>query len=437
MAQAHDAIVVGASLAGCTAATLMARAGARVALVEKHADPAAFKRVCGHFLQPGAVPVLERLGVLDEVLAAGAQRGRPRVWTRYGWSAAPPPDAARETLNLRRAVLDPIVRRTTAATPGVTLLAGHTVTAARAGRDGARVTARARTGGEVELRGRLLVGADGRSSKVAELLGVRTRRSRNDRFGYWGYFEGPGLDTGASVHIWFLEPDVGIVTPTDGGLTQYVAFPVAERAAAFKRDPEGELRAFIAALPDAPPIGACTRVGPMVGKLDLTNEWRRAAGDGWALTGDAALAADPVGAIGCGWALQSGEWLADAAGRALAAGRPLGAALRRYRRRHRRELLGHSLLAADGARAGTMSPVQRLLFSAAQDDPVTGDRLELFAARLARPGSLLSPRSLGRAAFVVARRRAPMRPARPRAARPAARPPVRAAAARSRGSARG
>ncbi len=406
MAQEHDAIVVGASLAGCTAAVFLARAGARVALVEKHADPAAFKRVCGHYLQPGAVPVLERLGVLDEVQVAGAQRGRARVWTRYGWIGDGLPDAARESLNLRREVLDPIVRGTAAETPGVTLLAGQTVTAARAGAAGARVTVRTRADGERELRGRLLVGADGRGSKVAGMLGVRTRRSRNDRFAYWGYFEGPGLDTGASVHIWFLEPDVGIVTPTDSGLTTYVAFPVAGRAAAFKADPEGELRRFIAALPDAPPIESCRRVGPMVGKLDFANEWRRAAGDGWALVGDAALAADPVGAIGCGWALQSGEWLAEAVAPALVEGGSLPAALRRYRRRHRRELLGHSLMAADGAKAGSMSPVQRLLFSAAQDDPVTGDRLELFAARLIRPRALLSPRALGRAALVVARRHA-------------------------------
>jgi hypothetical protein len=63
-------------------------------------------------------------------------------------------------------------------------------------------------------------------------------------------------------------------------------------------------------------------------------------------------------------------------------------------------------MAADGAKAGGLSPVQRLLFSAAQDDPVTGERLELFATRLRRPGVILSPRSLARAAFVVARRRA-------------------------------
>ena len=35
----YDAVVVGASVAGCTAARFLAFAGARVALVEKRPDP--------------------------------------------------------------------------------------------------------------------------------------------------------------------------------------------------------------------------------------------------------------------------------------------------------------------------------------------------------------------------------------------------------------
>ena len=70
-----DAVVVGASLAGCATAIHLGRAGHRVALVDKRPDPAAYKRVCGHFIQSSAVPALERLGVLDELEAAGAVRG--------------------------------------------------------------------------------------------------------------------------------------------------------------------------------------------------------------------------------------------------------------------------------------------------------------------------------------------------------------------------
>ena len=59
----------------------------------------------------------------------------------------------------------------------------------------------------------------------------------------------------------------------------YVAFLGTERVKAFRRDIEGELRAFVGALPDAPPIAESRLAGPLVGKLDLTNEWRRPSGD--------------------------------------------------------------------------------------------------------------------------------------------------------------
>ncbi len=398
-----DAVVVGASLAGCATAIHLGRAGHRVALVERRPDPAAYKRVCGHFIQSSGVPALRRLGVLEELEAAGAVRGRPRAWTPDGWLAEPAGGPVPRSLSIRRERLDPLLRSRAAQTPGVELMLGRSLEATGPAPGGRRV----QLSGGRELTARLVVGADGRGSRTAKLAGVRTRTSPNARFAYWGYFEGPPLGTGASVHIWFLGRDVAIATPTDGGLMLYVAFPGRERLDAFKRDIEGALRGFLGGLPDAPPIAGASLAGPLVGKLDLTNEWRRPVGPALALAGDAAIAADPVGAIGCGWALQSAEWLAEAVSPALHGERALRAALGAYRRRHRRELLGHSLLAADAARAKPPAPPQRLLFAAAVHDPVTARRVVDFAAREIRPHQLLSPRSLARAALVTSRARGP------------------------------
>jgi hypothetical protein len=66
--------------------------------------------------------------------------------------------------------------------------------------------------------------------------------------------------------------------------------------------------------------------------------------------------------------------------------------------------MGHSLLAADAAQAKPLNPLQRLIFSAATRDATTAARVEAFAARTARASSLFSPRTLGRAALVNARR---------------------------------
>ena len=60
----YDVAIVGASIAGCAAAALYGRRGARVALIERNADPLAYKSVCTTFIQASATPVLERLGMV-------------------------------------------------------------------------------------------------------------------------------------------------------------------------------------------------------------------------------------------------------------------------------------------------------------------------------------------------------------------------------------
>ena len=46
----YDAVIAGGSIAGCTAAILLGRAGARVAVVERQRRPDAYKALCGHFI---------------------------------------------------------------------------------------------------------------------------------------------------------------------------------------------------------------------------------------------------------------------------------------------------------------------------------------------------------------------------------------------------
>ena len=66
----------------------------------------------------------------------------------------------------------------------------------------------------------------------------------------------------------------------------------------------------LADLPDGPDLSAGRRVTKIMRRLDMSNIRRRVSGPGVALVGDAAQATDPLVGVGCGWALQSGEWLA-------------------------------------------------------------------------------------------------------------------------------
>src|SRR5262245_59531299 len=120
----YDVAIVGASLAGCTAAILLSRAGARVALIEKQPDPQAFKRMCSHFIQASAVPTIERLGLYEPILAAGGLRSRFHAWTRWGW-IEPTERQSAYCLNLRRSLLDPMLREKAANLAGVDLMLGE------------------------------------------------------------------------------------------------------------------------------------------------------------------------------------------------------------------------------------------------------------------------------------------------------------------------
>jgi flavin-dependent dehydrogenase len=395
----YDVAIVGASLAGCATAILLGRAGARVALVEKSPDPQAFKRICTHYIQSSAVPVLERLDLLEPMMQVGALRSRVRIWTRWGWIEPPEKSTVSLGVNLRREVLDPLIRRAAAEVPGVDLIPGHTVEGLMRDEEGRVCGVCARTsGGEIrELRTRLVVGADGRDSRVAKLSGVRAKRAPHARFAYGGYFEGPMPATYPDQALWILDPHMAAAFPTDGGLVFYAVMPTKDRLPEFKRDPEAALRAFVGAVPDAPPILASRLVGDVTGKIDMTNVLHSLTAPGLALVGDAAAALDPMWGVGCGFALQSAEWLADSVAPAL--GDParsgvraesLEQGLERYRRRHKRGLGGHTRTILDYATGRKLNGPERLLFSTATYDRRVGRVFEAFGSRNIGPVRMIA-----------------------------------------------
>lgn len=399
----HDVVIVGASLAGCTAAILLGRAGLRVAVVEQRPDPAAFKRICGHFIQSSAVPTLERLGLLGPIEEAGGVRSRLRMWTRWGMIEPPSPNVVAPAVNLRRERLDPLVRGVASRERGVEMILGQRVTGLIHADDVfAGVRVRNRHGDELSLRACLVVGADGRNSTIAKLAGVRTKVSRHGRFSFAAYFDGPPPAGAPDGTIWMLDPQWVAAFPTDSGEVMYGCMPTKDRLSEFRRDPDAALRAFVADVPDAPPIMQARQVAPTLGKIEMPNVQRAPVAPGLALVGDAALASDPLFGVGCGWAFQSAEWLADAVASSLGGDELLRDGLARYRRRFRKRLNGHAALIHDYATGRRFNVPERMLFSAAAYDPRVGAAFNRFGTRNAGPGSLIP--TFGRALGVHANR---------------------------------
>jgi flavin-dependent dehydrogenase len=398
----YDAAIVGASLSGCTAAILLGRAGARVALIEKRPDPEAFKRVCSHFIQASAVPTIERLGLYEPILAAGGVRSRFHSRTPWGWVE---PTGRREAycLNLRRSLLDPMLRETAAAEPGVELMLGQS--AERLLSDGGGfggVVVRDREGNEREIRARLVVGADGRDSRVAELAQVKEKTLPHNRLAYGGYFEGPKPRFWPDGAVWLLDPDMAAAFPTDGGQVFYIAMTHKDRAPEFKADPERALVEHVAAVPEPPPIRESRCVGPVIGKVEMPNRIRGPIAPGLALVGDAALATDPIFGVGCGFAFQSGAWLADSVAPAPRGSEDLEKGLRRYRRRHRRQLGMHARLIHDYSTGRKFDRFEQLMMSTAVRDPKAAALFEDVGTRRVTPPRALAPMAM-RIAAVNAR----------------------------------
>jgi 2-polyprenyl-6-methoxyphenol hydroxylase-like FAD-dependent oxidoreductase len=392
--QSYDAVIVGGSLAGCAAATMLGRAGARVAVVEKSPDPAAFKRVCSHFIQASAVPTLERLGLVEPMMATGALRSRFNARVPWGWIEAPPERAAL-AINLRRSKLDPMAREMAASTPGVDVMLGRTVTELRR-QDGAfrGVITQDRDGATTAIEAPLTIGADGRDSRIAKLSGVKVKTYPHGRFAYGGYFEGvpPPRADSTTASVWMMDPDWAAAFPTDDGLLFCAAMATKDRLPEFREDPEAALLSYFDSVPEGPSLrsGRVVRDPGVLGKIDMTNRMRTPTAPGLALIGDAALATDPLFGVGCGWAFQSAEWLADAVAPALRGEEGLEAGLRRYRRTHSRHLRGHAWMIHDYATGRKMQPPERLIFSGAVRDPRVASIFDAFGARQIGAGRMMA-----------------------------------------------
>jgi 2-polyprenyl-6-methoxyphenol hydroxylase-like FAD-dependent oxidoreductase len=308
-----DTIVVGARCAGSPLATLLARRGLRVCLVDRTDFPSDTPST--HGIQPPGVKVLAELGVLDELLAMAPaidegfiafDQHRIRYPGITEVLGAP-------MVNARRVTLDAILVEAAAAA-GADVRTRTTVRGLV--EEGGRVVGVETTAGR--LLAPLVVGADGARSTVARLLAApEYYRTPAQRIFLWAYFE--GVDPGER-RVWLGSiGDSGfLASPTDAGLFLAALVAPAGRRTEARAD---RARVFADGTGRWPELRDVIAPARMVGPVRMMSRWhgffRQSAGPGWALAGDAGHFKDPTPGQGISDALCQVAALAPAIARAL------------------------------------------------------------------------------------------------------------------------
>ncbi|MEW6754426.1 MAG: geranylgeranyl reductase family protein, partial [Candidatus Latescibacterota bacterium] len=322
-----DLAIVGAGPAGATCALYAARAGLRVALLDRECFPR--DKVCGDVIPRKGVQCLQELGLLDALHAVPHVRAGGVVFSSPNGTVARVPFApAGHALDgyvcyvCRRLVFDEILfaaaSRRAEAHQGLRvedlIVEGGRVCG---------VTGTDPSGRPQEIRARVVVGADGFRSIVARRTGLYRHDPAHWAVATRAYYRGVGEVTDA-IEVHFVDdilPGYFWIFPLDGGLVNV--------GLGMRHD---ELRTRGIRLRDAhvaatqspffrQRFASAELVGPITGwNLPLGSRRRPVHGDGFVLLGDAAGLVNPFSGEGIGNAMWSGRIAAEVLARACGHG---------------------------------------------------------------------------------------------------------------------
>lgn len=316
----YDVVIVGARCAGATLAAFLARAGARVLLLDRAGLPSD-QLLSTHSIHPPGMDVLDEVGVGPAVRSVAPASRIVRMRVPQASFEVEFPEGRAEYCP-RRKRLDGLLQQAAVAA-GVELL-DHTRVVSliwENGRVSGVRTTNTDRGADRSFSAPLTVGADGRYSTVARLVGAGEYLGYDaPRAMYWGYWNAPSFwrtDPEYRFGMYFSWADnlPRVIFQTDHDQLMLGCCPPSHQTDAWRADPMGTLRAALAAEPVIGSVmGDSGPDGAIRGTVRERYFFRRAVGDGWALVGDAGHHKEVLLGDGITEALLQAKGLASAIG---------------------------------------------------------------------------------------------------------------------------
>ena len=309
-----DVLVIGGGPAGSTAAALLAERGHRVTLLEKTHHP---RFHIGESLLPANLPLLEKLGVADEVKAIGMEKwGAEFVspWHEHK-QAFEFADALDKTMpmayQVRRSAFDEILIRN-AARKQARVVEGCQVNDVNflPEEAGAVVHARHEDGREEIVQARFVLDASGRDTFLGNRLKAKKRNKEHNSTALYAHFSGAerncGKEEGHITIFWFEHGWFWFI-PLADGITSVgaVSWPYYLKTRN-KKPLDQFLMETIALCPAlAARLQHAQRVSPVEATGNYSYVCDRTHGSNYLLLGDAYTFIDPVFSSGVMLAMQS------------------------------------------------------------------------------------------------------------------------------------
>lgn len=356
--QRFDAIIVGGGIAGSSSAAALAAEGLDVLVCEAGLPDE--RRLAGELMHPSAAADLERLGLLDPLIAAGAApvygfavfRGPTDPGTVLSYSevrGSRPTSIAMEHSLLTHALLDRLRAR-----PRVTIWDDARVLHVEQSPSRGIATVRRGTE-ELRVEAPLIVLANGRSSRIRDAAGIEARRGETLRMIGWrvrgGRLPYPGFGhvfaggKTAALAYQISRDDVRVMIELEGDEVPDVPTLLALFPAPFRED-------VARAIADAPRRTSTV----MALETDRVTEGRLA------VVGDAGGCVHPLTATGIAFCTGDAMRLARELSGRFAEGRGVPSALVRYEARRRAPMRARVALGPALTEALTAtSPEMRLL----------------------------------------------------------------------------